>query len=80
MLKVTPQILGQKVFKNTKKSPFYSQNLLIFIHGTPVVERHPITRERFTMAQVDTKGKHDLFLNDQHVPLHTENTQTKLQQ
>ena len=31
------------------------------------------------MAQVDTKGKHGLFLHEQLVHLHTENTQTKLQ-
>ena len=39
------QIWGRKFYKNTKKSSSYSQNLLIFIHRTPVVERHPITRE-----------------------------------
>ena len=32
-----------------------------------------------TTAQVDTNGKHGLFLHKQHVHLHTENTQTKLQ-
>ena len=31
-------IVGQKFYKNTKKSSLYSQNLLIFIHKTPVVE------------------------------------------
>ena len=74
------QILGQKFQKNTKKSPLYSQSLLIFIHKTPV-ERHPITREikRFTTAKVDTDGKHGLFLHEQLAHLHTENTQTKLQ-
>ena len=44
-LKVALQILGQKFYKNTKKSSLYSQSLLIFIHRTPVVERYPITRE-----------------------------------
>ena len=44
-LKVALQILGRKFYKNTKKSSLYSQSLLIFIHKTPVVERHPITRE-----------------------------------
>ena len=44
-LKVTLQILGGKFYKNTKKSSLYSQSLLNFIHKTPVVERHPITRE-----------------------------------
>ena len=75
------QILGQKFYKNTKKSSLYSQTLLIFIHKTPVVESHPITKEikRFTMAQVDTNGKHGLFLLEQLAHLHTENTLTKLQ-
>ena len=31
------------------------------------------------MAQVDTNGKHSLFLHEQLVHLHTENTQTKFQ-
>ena len=31
------------------------------------------------MAQVDTNGKHGLFLHEQLIHLHTENTQTKLQ-
>ena len=44
-LKVALQILGRKFYKNTKTSSLYSQRLLIFIHRTPVVERHPITRE-----------------------------------
>ena len=44
-LKVALQILGRKLYKNTGKSSLYSQSLLIFIHRTPVVERHPITRE-----------------------------------
>ena len=63
-LKVALQILGRKFYKNTKKSSLYSQSLLIFIHRTPVVERHPITREikRFKMAQVNTNGKHGLFI------------------
>ena len=45
VLKVALQILGQKFYKNTRKSFLYSQSLLIFIHRTPLVERHPITRE-----------------------------------
>ena len=45
VLKVAFQILGRKFYKNTKGSSLYCQSLLIFIHGTPVVERHPITRE-----------------------------------
>ena len=75
------QILGQKLHKNTKKSSFYSKILLIFIHRNLVVVRHPITREikRFTMAHVDTNAKHCLFLHEQLIHLHTENTQTKLQ-
>ena len=44
-LKVALQIVGQKFYKNTKQSSLYSQSLLIFIHRTPVIERHPITRE-----------------------------------
>ena len=80
LLKVALQILGRKFYKNTKKSSLYSQSLLIFIHRTPVVERHPRAREiRFTTAYVDTNGKHGLFLHEQLIHLHTENTQTKLQ-
>ena len=45
LLKVAVQILGRNFYENTKKSSFYSQSLLIFIHRAPVVERHPITRE-----------------------------------
>ena len=45
LLKVALQILGRKFYKNTKKSSFYSQSLLIFIHRTPLVERRPIKRE-----------------------------------
>ena len=44
-LKVALQTLGRKFYKNTKRSSLYSQSLLIFIHRTPVDERHPITRE-----------------------------------
>ena len=44
-LKVALQILGQKFYRNTKKSSLYSQSLLIFIPKTPVVESHPTTRE-----------------------------------
>ena len=44
-LKVALQILGRKFYKKKKKSSFYSQSLLILIHRTPVVERHPITRQ-----------------------------------
>ena len=44
-LKVALQILVQKFYKNTKKSSLYSQNILIFVYRTPVVERHPITRK-----------------------------------
>ena len=43
-LKVALQILGQKFYKNTKKSSLYSQSL-IFIHRTPVLKRYPLTRE-----------------------------------
>ena len=45
LLKVALQVLGRKFYKNTKKASLYSQSLLIFIHRTPVVERHRITRE-----------------------------------
>ena len=44
-LKVGLQVLGRKLYKNTKKSSLYSQSLLIFIHKTPVVESHPTIRE-----------------------------------
>ena len=37
-----PSNFGTKILQNTKKSFLYSQNLLIFIHRTAVVERHPI--------------------------------------
>ena len=74
-LKVALQILGQKIYKNSKISSLYSQSLLIFIHRTPLVERHPITRKlEIIMAQVDTNGKHGLFSNDQLAHLNTENT------
>ena len=45
VLKVALQILERKFYKNTKKSSLYSQSLLISIHRTPVVERHPIRRD-----------------------------------
>ena len=45
ILMVALQILGQKFYKNTKKSSLYFQTFLIFIHKTPVVESHPTTRE-----------------------------------
>ena len=53
----------------------------IFIHKNPVVESHLTTRKkkRFTMAQVDTDGKHGLFLHEQVPCLYTEITQKKLQ-
>ena len=44
-LKVAFRSWDEKFTKNTKKSSLYSQSLLNFIHKTPVVERHPITRE-----------------------------------
>ena len=44
-LKVALQIMGRKFYKSTKKSSLNPQNLLIFIHKTPVVESHPIKRE-----------------------------------
>ena len=63
-LKGGPSDLGTKILQK-EKSSLYSQSLLIFIHRTSAVERHPITREikRFTMAHVDTKGKNGLFLH-----------------
>ena len=78
---VALQVLGRKFYKNIKISSLYSQRLLIFIHGTPVVERHPKTREirDLKMAQVNINGKHGLFLHEQHAHLHTENTQTRHQ-
>ena len=72
-LKGGPSDLGMKFYKNTKKSSLYSQSLLNFIHKTPVVENHPSTREiRFTTAQVETRGKHSLFLHEQIAHLHTQ--------
>ena len=44
-LKVAVQILGRKIYKNTKKSSLYSQSLLFFIHKTPVVKSNSTTRE-----------------------------------
>ena len=71
-LKVALQILGRKFYKNTEKSSLYSQSLLIFVHKTAVVETHPTTKEikRFTTVQVDTDGKHGLFLHEQLAHLH----------
>ena len=73
--------MGQKFYKNTKKSSIYSQSLLLFIHKTPVVENHLTTEEikRFTTARVDTDGKltpteNSLFLHKQLAHLHTGNT------
>ena len=63
---VALQILRQKIYKNTKTSSLYSQSRLFFVHKTPVVESHPTSETgRFTTAQVDTDGKHDLFLHEQ---------------
>ena len=45
LLKVALQILGRKIYKNTKKSSLYSKGLLIFIYKTPAVENHPTTGE-----------------------------------
>ena len=71
--KVALQIVGLKFYKNAKKSSIYSQSLLICVHKTPVVENHLTTWEikRFTTAQVDTMGRHVLFLDDQLAHLHT---------
>ena len=70
---VALQIVGLKFYKNAKKSSIYSQSLLICVHKTPVVENHLTTWEikRFTTAQVDTMGRHVLFLDDQLAHLHT---------
>ena len=76
-LKVALQILGRKFYKNTELSSLYSQNLLVFIHNTLVVESHPTTREIRDLLWPN--GKHGLFLHEQLAHLHTENTQTKLQ-
>ena len=71
--KVALQIVGLKFYKNAKKSSIYSQRLLICVHKMPVVENHLTTWEikRFTTAQVDTMGRHVLFLDDQLAHLHT---------
>ena len=44
-LNVALLILGRKCYKIIKKSPLYSQSLLIFIHKTPVFENHPAKRK-----------------------------------
>ena len=44
-VKGSPSDLGTNILKNTRKSSLYSKSLLIFIHRTQVVERHPITRK-----------------------------------
>ena len=80
-IKGGPSDLETKILqKYLKKSPLYSQSLLIFIHKTPVVENHPTTRENktITTAQVDTDGNHNLFLHEQLAHLHTGNTQKKV--
>ena len=59
-LKVALQILERKFYKNTKKS---SQSLLIFIHRTPVVERHQITREiRDLLWPMSTPTQNTIYL------------------
>ena len=78
-LKVGLQILGRKFYKNTKKSSL-PQNLLIFIHETPVVENHPTTgeiRELLRTGSTPT-GITVCFLHEQHTHLHTANTQKKV--
>ena len=73
------QILGRKSHKNIKKSSLYSQCLLIFIHKTPVVERHPTKREiREYYGQGRHRGNHGLFLHEQLAHLNTGNTQKKV--
>ena len=44
-LKGGPSDLGEKKYKNAKKSSVYSQNVLNFIHKTPVVQSYLTTRE-----------------------------------
>ena len=72
--------MGQKFYKNTKKSSLYCQNLLIFIRKTAVVENNPTTREikRITTAQVNTDGNHSLFLHGQLAHLHAEDPLKKV--
>ena len=43
LLKMARQILGRKIYKNTKKASLLSH--LIFVHKTPTVENHPTTRK-----------------------------------
>ena len=75
-----PSDLASKILQNTKKSSLYSQSILIIIHKTAVAEGLPITREiRDLLRPRSTNGKHGLFLHEQLVHLHNENTQTKLQ-
>ena len=81
-LKVALQILGRIFYKNTKKkTSLYSKSFLIFIKGTLVVERHPITTEiRYLLWPISTPtGNTVYFYTEQLVRLHTDNTQRKLQ-
>ena len=69
---------GMKGFNVSASEAIQGHHGQLLIHRTPVVERHPIRRE-IRDFQVDTTGKHGLFLHEQVVHLHTENTQMKLQ-
>ena len=45
---------------------------MIFIHKTPVVERHPTTGERDLLRPRSTPTVNSLFLHEQLANLHTE--------
>ena len=74
------QNLGRKFYKHTKKSFLYSQSLLIFIHKTQVVEKHPTTGEirELLLTRSTLMGNHSLFLHEQLTHLHTGNTRKKV--
>ena len=75
LLKVALQILGRKFYKNTEKSPLYSQRILIFIHKTPVVENHQKTRaiRELLLPRSTTKGIAVYFYTSSSLYLHTGN-------
>ena len=61
---VALQILGRKFYKNTKKSSLHSQNRLNFIQRTPVVKRHPITRQiRNLLWPMSTPTRNTVYFN-----------------
>ena len=79
-LKVALQILGRKFYKNTKESSLYFQSFLNFIHRTPVVERHPMTREiRDLLWPLSTPTGNTVYFYMSSSFIYTLKIQTKLQ-